>query len=423
MKIYKEGKTRTAEDDESLFASVKQIISDVRSQGDAALSRYNEKFGGVPAASFRVTDEELEQALGGISPELRTAIEKAAANIKRFAELQLDCSRPLEATETEPGVFLGHRVIPVDSCCCYVPGGNHPLFSTALMLVIPARVAGVGRVCAAVPPLKGSRLPHPATLAALRIAGADEVYGLGGAQAIAAFAYGTKSVAPVSMIVGPGNKYVTEAKRQVYGKVGIDFIAGPSEVLVIADENADARVVAADILAQSEHDYDASGILVTTSEPFAKAVAAQVEEQLKTLDTADIAGSSWKNHGRIVIADSLEEAAQIANETAPEHLEINVKEADQVVPLVRNFGSLFIGGGSAEVFGDYVAGTNHTLPTMKAARYTGGVGVQTFLKVCTFQQIKPEGVKILAPVAEVMAKNEGLTAHARAAAVRLGRKF
>ena len=423
MKIYKEGKTRTAEEDESLFASVKQIISDVRAQGDAALSRYNEKFGGVPTASFRVTDEELDQALGGISPELRTAIEKAAGNIKRFAELQLDCSRPLEATETEPGVFLGHRVIPVDSCCCYVPGGNHPLFSTALMLVIPARVAGVRRVCAAVPPLKGSRLPHPATLAALRIAGADEVYGLGGAQAIAAFAYGTKSVAPVSMIVGPGNKYVTEAKRQVYGKVGIDFIAGPSEVLVIADENADARVVAADILAQSEHDYDASGILVTTSEPFAKAVAAQVEEQLKTLDTADIAGSSWKNHGRIVIADSLEEAAQIANETAPEHLEINVKEADQVVPLVRNFGSLFIGGGSAEVFGDYVAGTNHTLPTMKAARYTGGVGVQTFLKVCTFQQIKPEGVKILAPVAEVMAKNEGLTAHARAAAVRLGRKF
>ena len=423
MKIYKEGKTRTAEEDESLFASVKQIISDVRAQGDAALSRYNEKFGGVPTASFRVTDEELEQALGGISPELRAAIEKAAANIKRFAELQLDCSRSLEATETEPGVFLGHRVIPVDSCCCYVPGGNHPLFSTALMLVIPARVAGVRRVCAAVPPLKGSRLPHPATLAALRIAGADEVYGLGGAQAIAAFASGTKSVAPVSMIVGPGNKYVTEAKRQVYGKVGIDFIAGPSEVLVIADENADARVVAADILAQSEHDYDASGILVTTSEPFAKAVAAQVEEQLKTLDTADIAGSSWKNHGRIVIADSLEEAAQIANETAPEHLEINVKEADQVVPLVRNFGSLFIGGGSAEVFGDYVAGTNHTLPTMKAARYTGGVGVQTFLKVCTFQQIKPEGVKILAPVAEVMAKNEGLTAHARAAAVRLGRKF
>ena len=423
MQIYKEGKTRTAEEDESLFASVKQIISDVRAQGDAALSRYNEKFGGVPTASFRVTDEELEQALGSISPELRAAIEKAAVNIKRFAELQLDCSRSLEATETEPGVFLGHRVIPVDSCCCYVPGGNHPLFSTALMLVIPARVAGVRRVCAAVPPLKGSRLPHPATLAALRIAGADEVYGLGGAQAIAAFASGTKSVAPVSMIVGPGNKYVTEAKRQVYGKVGIDFIAGPSEVLVIADENADARVVAADILAQSEHDYDASGILVTTSEPFAKAVAAQVEEQLKTLDTADIAGSSWKNHGRIVIADSLEEAAQIANETAPEHLEINVKEADQVVPLVRNFGSLFIGGGSAEVFGDYVAGTNHTLPTMKAARYTGGVGVQTFLKVCTFQQIKPEGVKILAPVAEVMAKNEGLTAHARAAAVRLGRKF
>ena len=421
MKIYKEGSTRTAEEDDALFASVKEIVANVRAKGDEALSYYNEKFGGVASASFRVTDAELRQALDGLAPELRAAIEKAAANIKRFASLQLGCSQPLAATETEPGVFLGHRVIPVDSCCCYVPGGNHPLFSTALMLVIPAKVAGVKRVCAAVPPMKGSRLPHPATLAALKIAGADEVYGLGGAQAIAAFAYGTRSVAPVSMIVGPGNKYVTEAKRQVYGKVGIDFIAGPSEVLVIADENADARVVAADLLAQSEHDFDASGILVTTSEAFAKAVAAQVAEQLKTLDTADIAAASWKNHGRIIIADSLEEAADIANETAPEHLEINVRDLDQISPLVRNFGSLFLGAGSAEVFGDYVAGTNHTLPTMKAARYTGGVGVQTFLKVCTFQQIRPEGVKILAPVAEIMAKYEGLTAHGRAASVRLGK--
>lgn len=409
-------------DDPAIFSSVKEIIDSVRKDGDRALSYYNEKFGGLAMDSFRVQTEEIEKACLGISQELIGAIEQAANNIKNFALLQLDTIKPLLATETSKGIFLGHSIIPVDSCCCYVPGGNHPLFSTALMLVIPAKTAGVKRVCAAVPPMAGSRLPHPATLAALKIAGADEIYAVGGAQAVAAFAYGTESITPVTMIVGPGNKYVTEAKRQVYGKIGIDFLAGPSEVLVIADENADPVIIAADILAQSEHDVDATGILITTSEELAERVSAEVKEQLCKLDTADIAAMAWEKNGKIIISGSLEEAAEAANEIAPEHLEINIAEPEKLIPLLRNYGSLFIGEGSAEVFGDYAAGSNHTLPTMGAAKYTGGVSVMTFLKVCTFQRITPEGADLLAPVAEIMAKEEGLSAHAWAARVRMKKK-
>jgi len=419
MHDYKKAELRCAEETAALSASVSEIIADVRSSGDAAVSKYNAKFGGLAAKKFRVPARDLDAAASKISPELLKAIKTAARSIKKFAKLQLDCIKPLRAIETEKGVLLGHSVIPVDSCCCYVPGGNHPLFSTALMLAIPAKVAGVKRVCAAVPPMKNSRLPHPATLAALKIAGVDEVYAVGGAQAIAAVAYGTESIKPVAMIVGPGNKYVTEAKRQAFGKVGIDFIAGPSEVLIIADSGADASVIAADILAQSEHDMDASGILITTSETLAKKVEAEVARQLATLNTKDIASASWKRNGRIIIARSLAEAADIANNIAPEHLELNVKDAKSLVPKLRNYGSLFIGQGSAEVFGDYDAGTNHTLPTMGAARYTGGVSVMTFLKVCTFQHVTAEGVKKLEPTAVVMAENEGLTAHANAAKIRI----
>ena len=419
MRYYKEAKAKELSQNTRIFAEVREIIERVGKHGDIAVADYNVKFGGAPAASFRVPQSELERAYEEISPELRGAIERAAANIRKFAELQRDSLWPLGEVEVEEGVFLGHSVIPVDSCCCYVPGGNHPLFSTALMLVIPAKAAGVPRVCAAVPPMRGSVLPHPATLAALKAACADEVYAVGGAQAIAAFAYGTETIAPVAMIVGPGNKYVTEAKRQVYGKVGIDFIAGPSEVLVIADDSASPTVAAADILAQSEHDYDAAGILVTTSERLARETEAEVTRPLANLDTAETAAKSWEENGRIIIADSLSEAADIANEIAPEHLEINVKEPFELMGLLRNYGSLFIGEGSAEVFGDYVAGTNHTLPTMGAARYTGGLSVMNFLKVCTFQHITPQGAAKLAPDAETMAEAEGLTAHAKAAAARI----
>lgn len=415
MRVYKAWKERTASDDFSVFSTVNEIITNVRQNGDKAVSDYNVKFGGLPADSFLVPAEELDKAFDTIPCELRDAILFAAKNLKSFAERQLKSLSPLGEEEVMEGVFLGHDVIPVDSCCCYVPGGNHPLFSTALMLAIPAKVAGVPRVCAAVPPMKGSTLPHPATLAALKAAGVDEVYSIGGAQAIAALAYGTETIEPVTMIVGPGNKYVTEAKRQAYGRVGIDFVAGPSEVLVIADDKAEVRIVATDLLAQSEHDKDAAGILVTFSEEFAEKVKAEVEKQLTELDTADIAAVSWENNGRIIIVDSIEEAAEVSNDIAPEHLEIDLADNNAIKPLLRNYGSLFIGQGSAEVFGDYDAGTNHTLPTMGAARYTGGVSVITFLKVCTFQRVTQKGADIIGPVAEIMARHEGLTAHANAA--------
>jgi histidinol dehydrogenase len=422
MYEYKKAEPRRAEETAAISAAVSGIIADVRAHGDAAVAKYNAKFGGLSAKKFRVSARELDAAASKVSPELLKAIKTAARSIKKFAKLQLGCVKPLHPVEIEKGVLLGHSVIPVDSCCCYVPGGNHPLFSTALMLAIPAKTAGVKRVCAAVPPMKNSKLPHPATLAALKVAGVDEVYAVGGAQAIAAVAYGTESIKPVAMIVGPGNKYVTEAKRQAFGKVGIDFIAGPSEVLIIADSSADPSVIAADILAQSEHDIDASGILITTSALLAKKVEAEVERQLDTLDTKGIASVSWQHNGRIIIAKSLAEAADIANAIAPEHLEINIKNAKSFMPKLRNYGSLFIGQWSAEVFGDYDAGTNHTLPTMGAARYTGGVSVMTFLKVCTFQHVTAEGVKKLGPTAVVMAENEGLTAHVNAAKIRIKNK-
>lgn len=418
MKELKTYTQRTQADDAAVYQTVAEIISRVRKEKDTAVSFYNEKFGGLPVKNFRVPEKAMDEALASVSPELLSAMKLSAQNIERFAREQRNCIQPLK-TEVMQGVALGHYVIPVDSACCYVPGGNHPLFSTALMLAIPAKVAGVPRICACVPPMKSSTLPHPATLVALRIAGVDEVYAIGGAQAIAAVAYGTETIKPVDVIVGPGNKFVTEAKRQVFGRVGIDFIAGPSEVLVIADENAKAEIIAADLLAQSEHDKDAAGILITTSEALAKAVETEVERQLKTLDTADIALVSWKNNGRIILADNLDEAADIANEIAPEHLEIDTSNAEQLAQKLRNFGSLFIGQGSAEVFGDYDAGTNHTLPTRRAARYTGGVSVLNFLKICTWQNVSKTGISNIGQAAVTMAENEGLSAHANAARIRL----
>lgn len=403
----------------STMETVSKIIADIAANGDKALAAYEKEYGGNTRHSFRVSEEEIAHARTLVAPELMEAIKLAAGNIKRFAELQLSTIRELPAQEVAPGVFLGHRVIPVDSCCCYVPGGRYPLFSTALMLAIPARVAGVKRVCACTPVAAGSSAPQPATLAALAAAGIDEIYAIGGAQAIAAAAYGTGTIPPSALIVGPGNRYVTEAKRQVYGKVGIDFVAGPSEVLVIADDTADPRIIAADLLAQSEHDLDARGILVTTSKQIAADVAAQVRAILPSLDTEATARASWENNGQIITVETLEEAARISNEIAPEHLEIDTDNPDALIPLLRNYGSLFLGTGSAEVFGDYVAGTNHTLPTMGAGRYTGGVWVGTFLKTCTFQKITPRGVDYLAPAAEIMARNEGLSAHALAARLRL----
>ncbi len=421
IKELKPSKKRTEEDRSRLMATVGDIIADVRMNGDAALMEYNRRFDGCERTALRISEQEIRDAYDKVSAQEIEDIKKAAANIENFAKAQRATVGALEDFSPSPGIVLGHRVIPVGSCCCYVPGGGYPLYSTALMLGIPAKVAGVERVTACSPVIKGTDCIHPKTLVAMDVAGVDEIYAVGGAQAIAAFSYGTDQIQPVDMIVGPGNSFVTEAKRQCYGKVGIDFVAGPSEVLIIADGNADPEVLAADILAQSEHDKEAKGILVTTDEKLGAAVIDAVEAQLSTLETEPIARSSWNDFGEILIADSLDEAVEYANAYAPEHLEINVAEADadRVVSGLKNYGSLFIGGNTAEVFGDYASGPNHTLPTLGAARYTGGVWVGTFLKICTYQSMSRDAMMGIAPLVSNLARGEGLIGHARAAEIRM----
>ena len=421
IKELKPSKKRTEEDRSRLMATVGDIIADVRMNGDAALMEYNRRFDGCERTALRISEQEIGDAYDKVSAQEIEDIKKAAENIENFAKAQRATVGALEDFSPSPGIVLGHRVIPVGSCCCYVPGGGYPLYSTALMLGIPAKVAGVERVTACSPVIKGTDCIHPKTLVAMDVAGVDEIYAVGGAQAIAAFSYGTDQIQPVDMIVGPGNSFVTEAKRQCYGKVGIDFVAGPSEVLIIADGNADPEVLAADILAQSEHDKEAKGILVTTDEKLGAAVIDAVEAQLSTLETEPIARSSWNDFGEILIADSLDEAVEYANAYAPEHLEVNVAEADadRVVSGLKNYGSLFIGGNTAEVFGDYASGPNHTLPTLGAARYTGGVWVGTFLKICTYQSMSRDAMMGIAPLVSNLARGEGLIGHARAAEIRM----
>lgn len=418
MKIMKKACQRTEEDRRNLTKTVEVMIDYVREQKDAALKEYNLKFDGCTRETLRVSKEEIQEAYSRLTAQEIEDLKAAAANIRAFSQAQKETVKPLENFSPAPGIFLGHRIIPVKSCCCYVPGGNYPLYSTALMLIIPAKTSGVERVAACSPVMKGTNEINPKTLAAMDIAGADEIYAVGGAQSIAAFSYGTEEIKPVDMIVGPGNRFVTEAKRQCYGQVGIDFVAGPSEVLVIADGSGTPEIVAADLLAQSEHDPNAKGILITTEESFGTAVMEAVERELAVLETAEIARKSWEVYGEVILVDSLEEAVRLANEYAPEHLELNVQNPEEVSKQLYNYGSLFMGENTAEVFGDYASGTNHTLPTLRAARYTGGVWVGTFLKTCTYQSMTPEAAAELAPLVYRMAKGEGLMGHARAAEVR-----
>ena len=420
MQTLKSSKTRTAADRDRLRETVRDMIETVVSRGDDALREYNSRFDGCERTSLQISREEIDAAYSQVGEEEINNMKIAASNIREFAKAQRRTVSELEDFSPMPGIMLGHRVIPVDSCCCYVPGGGYPLYSTALMLGIPAKVAGVRRVAACSPVMKGTDHIHPKTLVAMDIAGIDEIYATGGAQAVAAFSYGTDQIKPVDLIVGPGNSFVTEAKRQCYGKVGIDFLAGPSEVLVIADGSADPEIIAADLLAQSEHDREAKGILVTTDRELGLDVIKCVEKELETLATAEIASVSWADYGEVLLADSLDEAVSYANGYAPEHLEVNVAKADRdrVVGALRNYGSLFIGENTAEVFGDYASGTNHTLPTLGAARYTGGVWVGTFLKTCTYQHMTDEAMMDIAPVVTALADGEGLAGHAEAADIR-----
>lgn len=403
---------------EECSRSVAEIIRNVRGSGDRALLEYNARFDGSDRTELRVTREEIDSAYAQMTERELSDLRQAAEHIRAFARAQRDCIRELDGFSTVENSVLGHRIIPVSSCGCYVPGGSYPLFSTALMLIIPAKVAGVERMAVCSPAVRGKRSIHYKTLVAMDLAGADEIYAVGGAQSIAALAYGTEQIQAVDMIVGPGNQYVAEAKRQCFGQVGIDFFAGPSEVMALADGSANPEVLAADMLAQSEHDRMAKGIVVTTSRELGMAVIEAVRRQLGTLETAGIAASSWNTYGEVILADSLDEAVEIANRYAPEHLEVIVED-ERILPRLVNFGSLFIGQETGEVFGDYASGTNHTLPTVRAARYTGGVWVGTFLKVCTFQRFQRGAMREIAPLVSRMARGEGLIAHARAAELRM----
>lgn len=417
MYDLKPSKPRTAADRRSVRDAVSAIIDDVACKGDDALRHYCETFDGNHRASFRVTREEIEEAYSKVSNQELADLKAAHANIQAFAIAQRDALCEIEEFQPQPGIFLSDRVIPINSCLCYVPGGRFPLYSSALMLITPAKAAGVKRIVSCSPIMKGTDKINPKTLVAMDLAGADEIYAVGGAQAVAAFAYGTEDIRPVDLIVGPGNQYVAEAKRQVYGQVGIDFVAGPSEVLIVADEQAKPEVIAADLLAQSEHDPNAKGILLTTSEELGKQVAACVEEELKILPEANRANASasWSDYGQITVIDSIDQAIEIADDIAPEHLELNFKGAEDRLKEFSNYGSMFIGGNTAEVFGDYASGTNHTLPTMRAARYTGGVWTGMFLKVCTHQRMTDTASSEIAQLAARMARGEGLEGHAIAA--------
>lgn len=419
MEILKESQFKNVELDKSVKYQVGEILNEVRVNKDIGVRKYNLLFDKNPRVNYRVCRDEIVKAYKQVDIKFIEDLKVAIKNIENFAKSQKSSFDNEFEKEIYPGVILGQKHIPIESALAYVPGGGYPLFSTALMLIIPAKVAGVKRICACSPTMKNSSQINPKTLVAMDMAGADEIYAVGGVQAIGAFTYGTETIKPVDIIVGPGNKYVTEAKRQCYGKVGIDFVAGPSEVLIIADESANADYIAADVLAQCEHDYNARGILITTDKTLAKEVAKKVDEILENLPTREIALSSWRNNGEIIYVNSLDEAVKLSNDYAPEHLEISVKNEDEIIDKLINYGSLFIGGLSAEVFGDYVSGTNHTLPTLRASRYTGGVWVGTFIKTCTTQRLSQRAVDLLAPVAHDLAVDEGLYAHANAAKVRI----
>ena len=422
MEILKKSLFKHMEIEKTLQTQVGEILEEIRFNKDIGVKKYNLLFDKNPRENFRVTRDEIVKAYKQVDVKFIEDLKIAAKNIEEFAKVQKNSFNNEFEKDIYPGVTLGQKHIPIESALAYVPGGSYPLFSTALMLIIPAKIAGVKRICACSPAMKDSEYINPKTLVAMDIAGADEIYAVGGVQAIGAFAYGTDSIKPVDIIVGPGNKYVTEAKRQCYGKVGIDFVAGPSEVLIIADESANPSYIAADVLAQCEHDYNARGILITTDKTLAKEVNKKVNEILVDLPTKDIASLSWNNNGEIILVDNLQEAVKLSNKYAPEHLELNVKNTDEIIDKLTNYGSLFIGQYSAEVFGDYVSGTNHTLPTLRASRYTGGVWVGTFIKTCTTQRLSKGAVDLLAPVAYDLAMDEGLYAHANAAKVRMNQE-
>ena len=390
------------------------IIQDVRTRGDAALLEYTKKFDKAELSSLQVTEEEFREALASFDPELKRVMQRAAANISKFHSRQ---KRNSFILNDEDGIVMGQKVIPIDRAGLYVPGGTAAYPSTVLMDALPAKIAGVKEVVMVTPPNAEGKI-NPAILAAARIAGVDKIFKVGGAQAIAALAYGTESIPRVDKIVGPGNAFVAEAKRQVYGQVAIDMIAGPSEILIVSDGKTNPRHAAADLLSQAEHDKLASAVLVTDSMELAKAVQAELEIQIPKLERAEIARASIDNNGKIIVADNLNKAIEIANEIAPEHLELCVEQPFDYLSKVRHAGSVFLGRNCPEALGDYLAGPNHTLPTSGTARFSSPLSVDDFVKKMQYTYYTRDALAAVAEDVARFARAEGLTGHARSALIR-----
>ncbi len=405
--------------DAKVRETVEGILAQVDARKDAAIRELSEKFDKWSPKDFKLSSAEVERAIAQVRKRDIEDIKFAQAQVRNFAQKQRDSMKDVEV-ETLPGVVLGHRHIPVNSIGCYVPGGRYPMVASAHMSIVTAKVAGVKRIIACAPPFKGG--PHPAIVAAMHFGGADDIYVLGGVQAVAAMALGTEFIQPVDMIVGPGNAYVAEAKRQLFGRVGIDLLAGPTETLVIADDSVDGEICATDLLGQAEHGPTSPAVLITNSEKLAKATMAEVERLLKILPSADLAGQAWKDYGEVIVCDDVDEMVREADRVASEHVQVMTRDPDYFLNNMKNYGSLFLGARTNVAYGDKVIGTNHTLPTKKNARFTGGLWVGKFIKTCTYQKVlTDEASAKIGEVCSRLCMLEGFVAHAEQANIRVRR--
>lgn len=420
VKILKAGKSdvEIQQTDAKVKEIVSGIINDVEEKGDRAVRALAKKFDNWEAESFRLTEQQIEEIVNSVPEQTIIDIKFAQEQIRNFAQKQRESMQDIEV-ETIPGVILGHKNIPVNSVGCYIPGGRYPMVASSHMSILTAKVAGVKRVIACTPPIKGE-IPA-ATVTAMYLAGADEIYILGGVQAMTAMAVGTETIEPVDMIVGPGNAFVAEAKRQLFGRVGIDLFAGPTETLVIADETADAEMVATDLLGQAEHGPNSPSCLLTTSQALAEETVKEIERQLQILPTADVASVAWRDYGSIILVDSLEEAVVEADKLAYEHVEVLTEDPNYFLENMTNYGALFLGPETNVAYGDKVIGTNHTLPTNKAARYTGGLWVGKYLKTCTYQRCTPEASVVIGEYGSRLCEIEGFMGHKEQADLRVRR--
>lgn len=412
----------SAEDDAADVAKVRGtvegILADIEKRGDAAVRELSQKFDSWNPKDFRLSKAEIDECVKSLPKQVVNDIKFAQEQIRNFAQIQRDAMRDVEV-ETLPGIVLGHKNIPINSVGCYVPGGKYPLVASAHMSVVTAKVAGVKRIIACAPPYQGK--PHPAIVAAMHLAGADEIYVLGGVQAIGAMALGTSSIKPTDMIAGPGNAFVAEAKRQLSGRVGIDLFAGPTETLVIADDSVDAEMCATDLLGQAEHGPNSPAILLTTSRTLAEETVKEIERQLTTLETAAVAGQAWRDYGQVILCKDDAEMVKEADRIASEHVQVMTRDPNYFLKHMSNYGALFLGPETNVSFGDKVIGTNHTLPTRKAARYTGGLWVGKFIKTCTYQRVKPEASAMIGEYCSRLCAIEGFAGHKAQADLRVRR--